>query len=440
MDSFYLPENPSYTIYHSMADSLRFTVERTLAQHNGHLCSKGSFVDPEGEVMDWHDFGPLEGPGWAANAVGGAYELLLYARFTGDARIRRIALSILDHVLQDGFIDQDTGLIRGYRVIPENRFCHNYLHRDDWLCPGSMAKIGYQLLVASDLADPPRADAMRRAALGCAHWIDSDVGDAPNGWYPRRCTPRGEPYEGGATGGTDPLFATSGDGLFALQLLAEVSARGLDDYKERAARKANLFVESGGFFGSINHDTYDAQENVAYSVAFRVLRRVAALLGDERIRRFAFETALSGLERFKMRSDRHGVATKGLLYMEDSWNTAYLWENAEAALACFEAFGETGDRENALAGLTILRAAAKHHHGPHGFLSEGVDWDNVVGAQHHIDGAEYGAIRYTEPFLNNQHITEPTLYYLENLARREPVEQGTRFVDYEGNELVVLHG
>ena len=85
-------------------------------------------------------------------------------------------------------------------------------------------------------------------------------------------------------------------------------------------------------------------------------------------------------------------------------------------------------REFELTGLTILRAAAKHHYGPHGFLTEGVDWNDHVGQQHHIDQAKYGAIQYTEPFLNNQHIAEPTLFYLEKLA-------GEGWRDAEGNVL-----
>ena len=31
--------------------------------------------------MGWHDFGNLEGPGWAANAVGGAYEIYTMGDF-----------------------------------------------------------------------------------------------------------------------------------------------------------------------------------------------------------------------------------------------------------------------------------------------------------------------------------------------------------------------
>jgi hypothetical protein len=125
--------------------------------------------------------------------------------------------------------------------------------------------------------------------------------------------------------------------------------------------------------------------------------------------------------------------------MEKSWDTAYLWENAEAALACFEAAADTRPRDLKLSreweldGLVILRAIAKHHHGPHGFLTEGVDWNNHVGQQHHIDGAQFGDIRYTEPFLNNQHIAEPTLFYLKRLAAKSGRPGASEWRDIEGN-------
>ena len=66
----------------------------------GHLVSISSFVDPNGEVMGWHDFGYLEGPGWAANAVGGAYEIHCLGTFLGRTEWQQKALSILDHVLE----------------------------------------------------------------------------------------------------------------------------------------------------------------------------------------------------------------------------------------------------------------------------------------------------------------------------------------------------
>ena len=75
-ETFYVPENPAYTILASAHDSAWFTLGKTLKQGPcKHLAAISSFVNPEGEVMGWHDFGNLEGPGWAANAVGGAWEL-----------------------------------------------------------------------------------------------------------------------------------------------------------------------------------------------------------------------------------------------------------------------------------------------------------------------------------------------------------------------------
>ena len=114
---FYLPENPEYTIVDSVLDSIRFTMEKTLRlNEKGHLVSISSFVNPEGEIMGWHDFGNLEGPGWAANAVGGAYEIHALGGFLGKKAWQEKALLILDHVLDDGFIEENTGFIKGYRI------------------------------------------------------------------------------------------------------------------------------------------------------------------------------------------------------------------------------------------------------------------------------------------------------------------------------------
>jgi hypothetical protein len=198
--------------------------------------------------------------------------------------------------------------------------------------------------------------------------------------------------------------------------MVALTERELADYTDAVAEKARIFMQNGGFYGSINHDTYDRNENVAHAVAFRVLLSAAKLLQSKEIKEFAYRSALGGCRKFEMSDDRHGLATKGLLYMEKSWNTAYLWENAEVAQAYLEAYEDTRRRACLDKALTILRAAAKHRHRRTGFLTEGVDWDNKVGAQHHTNGKKYGPIRYTEPFLNNLHVTEPTLYYLENFA------------------------
>ena len=250
---------------------------------------------------------------------------------------------------------------------------------------------------------------MQNVAVKTADWIHRNIRPTPNGWYPRRCKPDGEHYPQNAYGDGDILFEKSADGLFIIQLNAALTQRGLADYRQAVRQKVKVFMDAGGIFGSINHDTYDEHENVAYSVAFRTLRQAAKLLNDDKVRAFAYDKCLAGLDQFKMTDDRNGVATKGLLYMEKSWDTAYLWENAEAALAYFEAYQDTGNEQYKQDGLTILRAIAKHHQRDTGFLTEGVDWNNHVGKQHHFDEAEYGDIKYTEPLLNNLHIVEPTL-------------------------------
>ena len=441
---FYLPENPRYTILDSVLDSLRFTQTRTLQPDSrGHLVSISSFVNPAGEVMGWHDFGHLEGPGWAANAVGGAWEIFAAGRFLGRPDWESNALAILDHVLDCGFLDENTGFIRGYRETTTGRFVLNYKHNSDWFCPGSMAKVAFQLLLfADELGNDPRAARMRRMAARTAAWIDQNVEAVPSGWYPRRTLPDGKVFKKSPEGGRDPFWQSSADSLFILQLQAALTARQLADYRDVLRIKTQVFTQSGGIFGSINHDTYDPQENVAYSVAFRTLLATSRVLKDERLRGFAYENCLAGLDQFKMLEDRNGVATKGLLFMEKSWDTAYLWENAEAALALFEAAAETRrsdprrSRTWELEGLTILRAIAKHHHGPHGFLTEGVDWNDHNGQKHHIAQAKYGDIQYTEPFLNNQHIAEPTLFYLKNLARRSSMGGQVVYQDLEGNTLL----
>ena len=409
---FYLPENPKYTILDSARDSVRFA-EGTLVPFDGRLACKSSFVDQAGEIMHWHDFGDLEGPGWAANAVGGAYEIYLFSRHIRDPSLADKAILLLDHVLEDGFIDYQTGFITGYRDTSTDQFCLNYQHKSDWFCPGSMAKIAYQLLIFADLLEGPRRQKMQEVAVKTAAWIDANVKPTSNGWYPRRCTPAGKHYPKNTYGDNDILFEKSADGLFVVQLFTALTGQGLADYEDKIRQKARVFVDAGGIFGSINHDTYDEHENVAYAVAFRVLRKAAKLLGDETIRDFAYDKCLAGLDQFKMTEDRNGVQTKGLLWMEKSWDTAYLWENAEAALGYFEAYQDTHNEQFLRDGLTILRAIAKHHHGDKGFLTEGVDWNNHVGKQHHFNEAEYGDIKYTEPLLNNLHIVEPTLLVIK---------------------------
>ena len=414
---FYLPENPAYTILDSLHDSVRFA-RHCLTDYRGHRCATSSFVDPDGTPMLWHDFGPLEGPGWAANAVGGAFELYWYGRVMGHAKVRQDALGILDHVLDDGFIDWTSGFMKPYRHVQDDRLCLNYKSNDEWFCAGSLARIGSQLLRFADMlpADDARVPRMTQAAVALVGWLDAHVQPLKSGWFPRRCYPDGTPYPFRPEGGDDPLFEGSADGLYILELWEQLTARNLANYGKPLRKVARQVVKWGGVFGSINHDTYDEHESVAYAVTFRLFRRLGRLLRDEALTGFAYDVALKGLRQFEMKEDRNGVATQGLLWMERSWDTSYLWEASEAAQAYLEAYVDTSRKAYLAKALTILRAIAKHHHGPHGFLTEGVDWNNHVSAQHHFDQAEYGDIRYTEPLLNNLHLTEPTLFYLEHIA------------------------
>jgi hypothetical protein len=366
-------------------------------------------VDPDARIQAWHDFGPLEGPGWAANALGGAAQLYAWGRFDSCHLLQHVALGLVDHVIEDGFVRPD-GFIVGYRHTVENRFCLNFKHNDDWFCPGSMARIGLQMLWAADVLGESdgRSERLRSAAARACEWLAAHVAEA-DGWYPRRCAPDGSICRRSAEGGDDPLWAHSADGIHIPWLIVELHSRGMAAPVEHARARLDTLISRGGIYGSVNHDTYDADENVARALVFRALLRASAVLGAPHYRAFAYDGALAGLDRFKMTEDRNGVATTGLLYMEDSWDTAYLWENAEAALAYMDAFEDRHERQYLCWAITILRAIARHHYGPLGFLSEGVDWNNHVGREHHIGGAEFGAIRYTEPLLNNLHHIEAVM-------------------------------
>ncbi len=190
----------------------------------------------------------------------------------------------------------------------------------------------------------------------------------------------------------------------------------------KAIALGEAYTQGSGFFGSINHDTYDQNECVAYATAFRILRQAGQVFNQPEWTDFAYRVALPGLDHFRMESDQNGVPIRGLLWMEKSWNTAYLWENAEAAQAYLEAWQETRQPGLLQRALGILEGLAPHHHGTSGFLTEGVDWDNCVGRRHHVRRARYGDIRYTEPLLNNLQLLEPTLTYFQQTGYKPPAD------------------
>jgi hypothetical protein len=130
-----------------------------------NLRARSTFVDPDGRVMHWHDFGDLEGPGWAANAVGGGHLLYRWGVFLGDDSIQQKALRLLDHVLEDGFVRPDG-------------FSWPY-----W----DLAQVGIQMLDwAADLGAEPRAVRLQEAARGLGQWLAAHVPLLASGWAPRR--------------------------------------------------------------------------------------------------------------------------------------------------------------------------------------------------------------------------------------------------------------
>ncbi|GIV18695.1 MAG: hypothetical protein KatS3mg023_0446 [Armatimonadota bacterium] len=393
------------TLRESAEQSIRFALH-CLTPCDGHLRATSTFVNPQGEPQMWHDFGPLEGPGWAANSFGGASVLLRYGKTFGREDCIRAGNALIEHTLAH-FVDVHDRLQWLYRDVRSGTFSLNFKHNRDWFCPGSVARIVLQMLECAERTSVP---ALQQKLTACAYntarWLTATTPILPNGWFPRRVTPRGEPYPHAAEGGNDPIWEISGDGTHLLWMWAELTRQGLGDYGSHLRHGIEAFQKAEGFYGSVNHDTYDKQENVAYAIAFRTFLRASELLGEPALKEYALQKILPGLERFILHEDRNGVATKGLLYMEDSWDTAYLWENAEAAIAYLEAHRLTGERRYEQRAVDILLAISKHHYGEHGFLTEGVDWNNHVGKQHHIGQAEYGAIAYTEPLLNN-------LYHVE---------------------------
>ena len=407
-------------LFASASSSVRFA-QLCLEPYRDQMRATSSFVTQSREIAHWHEFGDLEGPGWSANAIGGAHLLHQWGQYCSDDVLVSNAKSLLKHVLYHGFIDPETGVIMPYYDLGKSEYCWNYVHGMDWLCPGSLAKIGVQLLdFSEDIHDESLSREMIHAAERLAAWIKDHTAFLNNGWLPRRITPEGDAYPYTPEGNSDSIFDHSGDGLFILQLWALLADRGMSEYASSAEKLCQSFLDAGGHFGSINHDTYDDHESVAYACAFRILRQAGEIFGDRQWMQFAFEKVLPGLARFQMEDDRHGLPTLGLIWMEESWNTAYLWENAEASQAFLEAWEETGDEKYLGAGIAILQAAALHHHGEFGFLTEGVDWDNHVGCRHHISGEYYEDIRYTEPLLNNLHIVLPTLTYFK-LAKINPL-------------------
>jgi hypothetical protein len=445
--AFFVAEDPTYTIVDSALDSIRFLANVSERDRGGRLLCASVDADADGNLVRYRGR-LMEGVGYCADSVFGSHVLVRFGRWGQSRAIEEMGFSYLDHALAAGFFEAPDVPAYLYRDTETGAMLHNLEARDEYLELGHIARVGYQLLRIAELdPDPERARRCRGIAVAIAEWAAAAARCA-NGWYPRRCTPDREvfPLAPDAFGPTDlgprlapdPIHDRSGAGLFVVQLLAAVVAAGLADLRETLERDVAAFIDGGGHFGSTNTDTEDLHENVSYAIGFQALLAAAEVTDSRATRAFAYERCLEPLARFELASDVNGVATKGLLYMEESWNAACTWEMAEAAQAYLEAFGDRGSRADAFKALTILRATAKHHHGEHGFLTEAVDWDGHSVSTRHFPGERYGDIRTTHPFLNNLHIVHPTITFLERFSCRARGGDDPNVYDLEGNVLCRL--
>ena len=445
--AFYLPEDPDYTIVDSALDSIRFVRAMSEPDSDGKLYCRSVDASPDGLVRYRDRF--MEGVGYCADSVFGAHYLVRFGRATSSAELEAMGWSVLDHALSGGFFDDHDVPVRLYRDTETGRFLDNLEGRDEYLEHGHIARVGHQLLLVAKLDhDARRARRSLEAASRVAAWIDASQ-RCSNGWFPRRSRPDGTvfldavdalgPTDLAAMRYPDPLGDCSGGGSMALHFLAAATSAGICDATDSVREAARACVDAGGHFGSVNTDTEDRAENVSFALGFQAMLAAADLLGDAEFADFAFESCLAGLERFELTRDLNGCATKGLLYMEDSWNAACTWEVAVCAAAYLDAHSRRPRREYVLKALTMLRGLARHHHGDLGFLTEAVDWDGHSVKTRHFGGASRGDIATTHPFLNNLHLLEPTVLFLETGAiRQDHHELEPGLYDLEGNRLCDL--
>jgi hypothetical protein len=441
--AFYLPEDPDNTILDSAIASVRFAARVCDDPGDGTLRCQSMDAIPDGTLVPFRDR-MIDGVGYCTDTVFAANQIIRLGRLLSSEPMVRFGQRLADHCFNGRFFDDPKLPVKLYYVIGEDQFLDNLEGHDTYIEPGHMARVGHQLLMLSDVVDSGLADRARQAGARIAEWTTS-LERCDNGWFPRRSTPDGGvfrqaadafgPVGLGAALPPDPIYDRSGSGVLILQLLVEAQERGLGDFAAAIDQTIDAFIRAGGHFGSTNSDTEDLHENVSYAMAFQALHAAGKTFNREEWVEFAYEACLAPLAGFELVKDLNGLETKGLLYMEDSWNSACTWEIAEAAQAYLVAFGDRGRRIDLLKALTMLRGLAKHHHGPHGFLTEAVDWDGHSVVTRHMDGQRYSDIVTTHPFLNNLHVVEPTVTFLERFAVRSAVDGADAYFDPEGNRL-----
>jgi hypothetical protein len=444
--AFYVAENTRFTILDSALASARYAAMTCDDPGDGSLRSRSIDGLPDGTLIPFRGRF-FEGVGYCADSVFAANQLIRLGLILGSASLQHTGVRVADHALHGGFFDHPSIPVRLYRDTQTGEFLDNLESRDGYLEVIHIARVAQQLALLSDVyGDAPTKARIREIVVRTADWLVR-VERCGNGWLPRRCTPEGAVFPEKAPDAfgavtlagefePDPIFDRSGGGALIVQCWAEVHARGWRDLARPLTEVVDAFIAGDGYFGSTNCDTEDEHENASYALAYQALHQASTVLERSAWATWAYDRCLRPLEGFELVEDLNGLATKGLLWMEESWNSACSWENAAAAQAYLIAYGDRRERRLLLKALTILRALAKHHHGPFGFLTEAVDWDAHSVNERHIDGLLYADILTTHPFLNNLAILEPTITYLDRFAHRVGQAGATsHWYDVEGNLL-----
>jgi hypothetical protein len=442
---FYLPERPRYTIVASAIDAARYAVAATVPAHVG-ANAQSFLMDVEAKPV--RTGGRLiQGIGYCANAPYGAGLLHRFGRFAGRADFIDAALRLADHSIRGGYLDHPDIPVRLYRDAETGEFFDQVEARNLYFDIGHMAKAVHDIVDLAGIVDAAARSRIERLGRRFGAWLLSTPRTS-SGWLPRRLGHDLKPYGlarlppgiGPDTAGglrpADLIAERSGAGLFSVACMARLDQLGFVAAEAFLRETCDAFVERGGFFGSTNTDTADAEECVSFALAFRILLDLAGYLKVERYRAFAYEVCLPGLRQFWLPEDLNGQATKGLLRLSETYSSACFWECAEAAFAYLRAGDDSGSSAHVLQGLTILRGIARNHFGPLGFVPSELDWDGRMHPDAHLEPGMYGPRAVTHPYMNNLWMVAPTLFYLETLAWRVGGADVPRaLIDAQGNRL-----
>ena len=390
---FYLPENPDYSLLDCVRNSVRFAHYCLTAEDCGRWRSRGSLVDSGGIPIFAKPLGQMEGPGWVGNSLGGAILLYRWGCFDHCFVLKHVALGLIDHVLDSGFIT-DEGAIRCYRTILDRRFALNGVGNSDWFCPGEVARVAGQMLDVVEMLPPSdiRVERLRDRAQQCAKWLLTCVPLVDN-WSPVRCAIDGSPLH--------DLSFPAADGLYLAWLFMHMTALGMTEYDAPAYAMLRRFINDGGFYSGLHPDGDLDDMAGGRAVAYRLFRRAGEIYKDESFTAFARDNALAGLDALQVTSDEEGSACKGLVRTSPQSKSACISGCAQSSRAYYEAWEADGKEADLCCSITLLRAIARQQQSSTGFLPACVRWDSTPSCS------------FTSPLQHNLVHLDPAMKYLE---------------------------